>query len=75
MGTEKKSVPAAVYLACGAAIGAVMGLLFAPKKGSDLRADLGDFGREASRKIGVAKSASREALHDVREKMHAALKS
>lgn len=96
METEKKSVPAAAYVACGVAVGAVLGLLFAPKKGSELRADIDEFGRAASRKtrklyaqakglipdtakaaelVGVAKTAGRHALHDVRDKMHAALRS
>ena len=81
METEKKSVPGAVYAACGVAVGAVLGLLFAPKKGSELRSDIDEFGHAAARKgrklYARAKGvipASREALHDVREKMEAALR-
>lgn len=97
MNTEKRqSVPAAAYALGGAVVGATLALLFAPKKGSELREDIGEFGRTANRKghelyarakdmipdrakavklVGVAKGASRDALHDVKEKINAALHS
>ena len=48
-------------LMVGAATGAVTALLYAPKKGEDLRYDISDKAREAGRKAG-------EAWGDVKEK-------
>ena len=43
---EKKGVSSFTYLIGGFAVGAVCGLLLAPKKGSELREDIGNWGRE-----------------------------
>ena len=48
-------------LVIGAATGAVTALLYAPKKGEELRHDISDKAREAGRKAG-------EAWGDVKEK-------
>ena len=38
------------YLISGVAIGTVLGMLFAPKKGSELREDISDWGRQGREK-------------------------
>jgi gas vesicle protein len=54
MQTKKTSALTAMYVvggvAIGAAFGAVAGLLFAPKKGSELRAELDELGHAAREK-------------------------
>lgn len=43
---ETMSTSSAAYLLFGAAIGATLGLLFAPKKGSELRDELSEMGKD-----------------------------
>ena len=43
---EKSAVSGLWYVLGGAAIGALLGVLFAPKKGSELREDIGEWGRK-----------------------------
>ena len=51
MGNEKSQTSELWYLMSGVAIGTVLGILFAPKKGSETRDDLSDWAR-----VGSAKS-------------------
>jgi hypothetical protein len=46
MSKEEKSSSSIGYLIGGVVLGAVCGLLFAPKKGSELREDISDWGRD-----------------------------
>ena len=50
MDTQNKTVSAGFYLFAGTVVGTALGLLFAPKKGSELRADVGEFGNRARKK-------------------------
>jgi gas vesicle protein len=67
----------ATGLLCGVAVGAALGLLFAPKPGRELRHDLGDSARRlghqsaetyegAKRAVTSVVNAGREAVHKVR---------
>jgi len=47
---KKSPVSGLWYLIGGAAIGTVLGVLFAPKKGSELREDIGELGRKGREK-------------------------
>jgi gas vesicle protein len=50
MNQEEKAKSSFAYLIGGFAVGAVVGLLLAPKKGSELIEDIGDWGRETTEK-------------------------
>jgi len=50
MNQEEKKTSSFAYLVGGFAVGAVVGLLLAPKKGSELIEDIGDWGRETKEK-------------------------
>ena len=50
MGREKSESSEIWYLLGGVAIGTVLGVLFAPKKGSETREDIGDWARVGSEK-------------------------
>lgn len=47
---EKKGSSALAYMAGGFALGAICGLLLAPKKGSELIEDISDWGRDTKKK-------------------------
>lgn len=46
MEEEKRSVSGLWYVIGGVAVGAILGVLLAPKKGSELREDIGELGRK-----------------------------
>jgi gas vesicle protein len=47
---KKNQESGLLYMFAGMAVGAVLGLLLAPKKGSELREDIGELGREGREK-------------------------
>ncbi len=47
---EKKGSSALAYMAGGFALGAICGLLLAPKKGTELIEDISDWGRDTKKK-------------------------
>ena len=85
MNEEKKGVPPWAYLLGGVAVGAALGILFAPKKGSELRADIKDWTKkrseegkaflarvkkEAPAALEHAKERAQEAIAAVKERTH-----
>lgn len=81
---EEEKTSSFAYLLGGIAIGAVCGLLFAPKKGSELMEDIGDWGRETKErgrdlysrakeyiphKARVAREAGEKAYDRVKDKV------
>ena len=60
------------YLIGGVAIGTVLGVLFAPKKGSELREDIGEWGRRGREKSRTM-VAKLSAMVPLRVKAAAAL--
>ena len=85
MNEERKGVSPLAYLLGGMAIGTVLGILFAPKKGSELRADIKDWTKESSEKgkaflarikkeapeaLEHAKARAQEAIAAVKERTH-----
>jgi gas vesicle protein len=85
MNEEKKGVPPWAYLLGGVVVGAAVGILFAPKKGSELREDIKDWSKaraekgqaflarmkkEAPAAIEHAKERAQEALAAIKEKAH-----
>lgn len=67
MRDEEKKTSSFVYLIGGFAVGAVCGLLFAPKKGSELIEDIGDWGRETKERGRDLVSRAKEYIpHRVR---------
>lgn len=69
---SQKKVPGYAYFLGGAALGAVIGLLFAPKKGSELRSDIKDWSRKRKEEtLAMARSAeqhAREAINAVKDR-------
>lgn len=47
---QKHSASGLWYMIGGAAMGTLLGALFAPRKGSELREDIGEWGRKGSEK-------------------------
>ena len=83
MNEEKKGVPPWAYLLGGVAVGAAVGILFAPKKGSELRADIKNWTKtraeqgkafltrvkkEAPAALEHAKERAQEAIAAVKER-------
>ena len=75
MNEEKKGVPPLAYLLGGVAVGAALGILFAPKKGSELRTDIADWTKKRSeegkqflarmkKEIPAAVAAANERAHE-----------
>lgn len=62
MNQEEKKTSSFVYLLGGFALGAVAGLLLAPKKGSELIEDIGDWGRETKEKGKEMYSRAKEYI-------------
>lgn len=54
----------ALGLVCGAAIGAALGLLLAPKTGEDMRHQLSDSAQRAKRRATDAYSNATQTVHD-----------
>lgn len=72
MEQEKRSGRAfAGYFISGAAIGTVLGVLFAPKSGRETREQVGSWLNEKREKGRVEYQAMREALHTGRKTFHA----
>ncbi|MFI5361000.1 MAG: YtxH domain-containing protein [Elusimicrobiota bacterium] len=80
---ETKGTPAWAYLLGGVALGATLGILFAPKKGSELREDIADWTKrraeegkafvarmrkEAPIAVAAAKARTQEAIEAVKER-------
>lgn len=61
-------------LLCGAALGAAIGLLFAPKPGSELRNQLYDSTERLRRKAGDAYSQASDAVEDIVDKGRTAVR-
>jgi len=59
---EEKVTSSFAFLIGGFALGAVCGLLFAPKKGSELIEDIGDWGRETKEKSKELYSRAKEYI-------------
>jgi len=57
--------PFALGLLCGAALGAAVGLLLAPKRGADLRHDMSDSAQRFRRRAVEAASHASQAVTDV----------
>ena len=85
MNEEEKGVPPWAYLLGGVAVGAALGILFAPKKGSELRADISDWTKQRNEErkaflarmkkelpvaVAAAKERAQEAISAVKERTH-----
>lgn len=57
--------PFIIGLICGAAVGALAGLLLAPKPGAELRSDMTDSARRLRRKAGEMYDGASQAVNDV----------
>jgi gas vesicle protein len=57
--------PFIIGLICGAAVGALAGLLLAPKPGAELRNDVTDSARRLRRKAGEMYDGASQAVNDV----------
>ena len=81
----KKGLPKWAYLLGGVAVGAAAGMLYAPKKGSETRADIADWTkkrnderkafmarmkREVPVAVAAAKERAQEAIAAVKERAH-----
>lgn len=62
MDQEEEKTSSFVYLLGGFALGAVAGLLLAPKKGSELIEDIGDWGRETKERGREIYSRAKEYI-------------
>lgn len=82
---DKKGIPAWAFMLGGAAVGAALGMLFAPKKGSELRAGLKDWTKkravegktflarvkhDAPVAVAHAEARAKEAIAAVKERAH-----
>ena len=85
MNEENKGMSPWAYLLGGVAVGAAIGILFAPKKGSELRGDISDWTKERGEQgktfltsvrkevpaaLEHAKERAQEAIAAVKERTH-----
>jgi gas vesicle protein len=61
-------------LLCGAAVGAALGLLFAPKAGSELRSQLYDSTERMRRRAGEAYNQASDTMSDLVDKGRSAVR-
>jgi gas vesicle protein len=61
-------------LLCGAAVGAALGLLFAPKPGSELRSQLYDSTERMRRRAGEAYNQASDTMSDLVDKGRSAVR-
>lgn len=75
MSQENQTLKNVGLVALGAAVGAALGILFAPKSGKETREDVADWMRERREKGNVLLGRLREKLPVKKERLTAAFKA